>query len=83
MLVVVLCLAVAARASPPHVWFIVVDDLGWGGNVMAPVKKYVPEALPCPDVSFRGAEYATPHIDALAQEGVILDNYYVQARRAG
>ena len=32
------------------------------------------------DLHFRGAEFTTPNIDALAQSGVILDQYYVQAR---
>ena len=31
------------------------------------------------DVSFHGASgYSTPHIDALAQSGIILNQYYVQ-----
>jgi arylsulfatase A-like enzyme len=30
------------------------------------------------DVGFHGSEIATPNIDRLAEEGVILDNYYVQ-----
>lgn len=31
------------------------------------------------DVSFRGSEYTTPTIDELAAQGIILDQYYVQA----
>lgn len=31
-------------------------------------------------MSFRGAEFSTPTIDALAQSGIILDQYYVQVR---
>ena len=30
------------------------------------------------DVGFHGAKIATPNMDKLASEGVILDNYYVQ-----
>ena len=30
------------------------------------------------DVGFHGSVIKTPHIDKLASEGVILDNYYVQ-----
>ena len=37
----------------------------------------------CADVGFHGnAGYSTPTIDALAQSGIILDQYYVQARRS-
>ena len=31
------------------------------------------------DVGFHGSKIKTPNIDKLASEGVILDNYYVQA----
>ena len=34
------------------------------------------------DLHFRGAEFTTPNIDALAQSGVILDQYYVQVSRS-
>jgi hypothetical protein len=30
------------------------------------------------DLHFRGAEFTTPTIDALARSGIILDQYYVQ-----
>ena len=30
------------------------------------------------DVGFRGSKIRTPNVDKLANEGVILDNYYVQ-----
>lgn len=31
------------------------------------------------DVGFHGSKIRTPNVDVLAREGVILDNYYVQA----
>ena len=31
------------------------------------------------DVGFNGAEFTTPYIDKLAQEGTILSRYYVQS----
>ena len=34
------------------------------------------------DLHFRGAEFTTPNIDALAQSGVILDQYYVQVSQS-
>ena len=32
------------------------------------------------DVGFHGSKIKTPNIDRLAREGVVLDNYYVQAK---
>ncbi|XP_032482087.1 arylsulfatase B isoform X1 [Phocoena sinus] len=50
-----------ARAGrPPHLVFVLADDLGWN------------------DVGFHGSEIRTPHLDALAAAGVLLDNYYTQ-----
>ena len=48
------------NSKPPHILFILADDLGWS------------------DVGFHGSVIKTPNIDKLANEGVILDNYYVQ-----
>lgn len=45
---------------PPHLVFVLADDLGWN------------------DVGFHGSEIHTPHLDALAARGVLLDNYYTQ-----
>ena len=55
------------QESPrPNIVFILADDLGWN------------------DVGYRNREnedvLQTPNIDALAREGVVLDNYYVQVR---
>ena len=47
------------NSTPPHILFILADDLGWS------------------DVGFHGSVIKTPNIDKLANEGVILDNYYV------
>ena len=47
------------NSKPPHILFILADDLGWS------------------DVGFHGSIIKTPNIDRLANEGVILDNYYV------
>ena len=48
------------NSKPPHILFILADDLGWS------------------DVGFHGSVIETPNIDKLANEGVILENYYVQ-----
>lgn len=49
-----------SKPSPPHILFMLADDLGWI------------------DVGFHGSKIHTPNIDSLAQDGVILDNFYVQ-----
>lgn len=63
-LLLLLLLLSPARASgaaqPPHVVFVLADDLGWN------------------DLGFHGSVIRTPHLDALAAGGVVLDNYYVQ-----
>ncbi|XP_059999160.1 arylsulfatase B isoform X1 [Lagenorhynchus albirostris] len=50
----------AGAGRPPHLVFVLADDLGWN------------------DVGFHGSEIRTPHLDALAAAGVLLDNYYTQ-----
>lgn len=50
----------SGAAQPPHVVFVLADDLGWN------------------DLGFHGSVIRTPHLDALAAGGVVLDNYYVQ-----
>ena len=60
-LVVVAAAITCCSAKPPHIVFIVADDLGFGDLGYA-----------------KGSVMKTPHIDELAHEGVILDNYYVQ-----
>ncbi|XP_039730829.1 arylsulfatase B [Pteropus medius] len=50
----------AGTRRPPHLVFVLADDLGWN------------------DVGFHGSNIRTPHLDALAASGVLLDNYYTQ-----
>lgn len=50
----------AGTGRPPHLVFVLADDLGWN------------------DVGFHGSTIRTPHLDALAAGGVLLDNYYTQ-----
>ena len=66
-----LALALLARAAlaardaglPPHIVFIVADDLGWNDISLHSSPAQIP----------------TPHIDALAAGGVELTNYHVQS----
>ncbi|XP_072035661.1 arylsulfatase J-like [Amphiura filiformis] len=51
------------RRSPPHVVFILVDDLGYNDVGY--------------NAKLHGSAIRTPNIDKLASHGVILDNYYV------
>jgi len=54
--------ATKSLANPPDVLFILADDLGYN------------------EVNFNNASRGirTPHLDALAADGVVLDTYYVQ-----
>lgn len=56
-------LVAAAVPQPPHVLFVLVDDLGHG-NVGFHEKNRPPEV-------------ATPNMDALVAEGVVLNRHYV------
>lgn len=60
LLQLLLLLSPARASGPPHVVFVLADDLGWN------------------DLGFHGSVIRTPHLDALAAGGVVLDNYYVQ-----
>lgn len=52
--------AAAAPAKKPHIVVICVDDLGWNGF----------------GFNSENAEVVTPHVDALAKQGLILDRHY-------
>ena len=49
--------------QPPHIVFILADDLGYNDVGY--------------NAKLHGSAIRTPNIDELASEGVILDNYYV------
>ena len=68
MLKTLLCMAVAATSSmhQPHLLFVLVDDLGH-----ANVGFHWRGGVPPP------AEVATPHIDGLADSGMVLNRHYV------
>ncbi|BAK67182.1 putative arylsulfatase [Sphingobium sp. SYK-6] len=52
----------AAPARPPHIVFIMADDLGYA------------------DLSFTGrTEYATPHIDSIAEQGCFFSDAYANS----
>ncbi|KAK7099476.1 arylsulfatase B-like [Littorina saxatilis] len=58
--VVILASATRANCKPPHIVFIVADDLGWN------------------DVGWNNPKMATPNLNRLAKQGVILGSAYVQ-----
>ena len=58
-----------AAVTKPHILLIVADDLGWND-----VSFHAPAAAD----GTRSAQIPTPHLTALASEGIVLDNFYVQ-----
>lgn len=64
-----------APPSKPHIFFILVDDYGWNdvGFHQNATSSANPDGLPTTSTLLR-----TPHLDALAKEGVRLEAYYVQ-----
>ncbi len=63
LLAVALLSSAVSSAEPPHVLFVLADDLGW-----ASVGFNRAQATP---------EVVTPNIDALVAEGVKLNRHYV------
>ena len=63
--------------SRPHVLLLLVDDLGWNGlgyrRRERAGAKSLGEGL---ERQQAAAELATPHIDALADEGIVLERHY-------
>ena len=60
LLLSVLSLTSGEDVSPPHIIFILADDLGYN------------------DVGYHNHKIITPHIDQLAQSGIILEQHYAQ-----
>lgn len=48
----------ASPHRPPHIVFIMADDMGWN------------------DIGYHDSDVKTPNMDALANNGVKLENYY-------
>ena len=55
-----LATALTSSSSPPHICYILADDLGWN------------------DIGYHNSRIQSPHIDALAHGGLMLDQFYVQ-----
>ena len=60
LILCVLSLICGEYVSPPHIIFILADDLGYN------------------DVGYHNPKIITPHIDQLAQSGIILEQHYAQ-----
>ena len=60
LILCVLSLISGEDVSPPHIIFILSDDLGYN------------------DVGYHNPKIITPHIDQLAQSGIILEQHYAQ-----
>lgn len=80
LLLAILVLLAPTRAeilppTAPHILFILVDDYGWNdiGFHQNATSSANPDGLPTTSTLLR-----TPHLDALAAEGVRLEAYYVQ-----
>ena len=63
-LLAVLMRSCAESAKPPHIFFVIVDDFGWGNVGYHRAEEEHPEV-------------ATPTLDALAKSGVELNRHYV------
>eukprot|EP01060_Flectonema_neradi_P009679 TRINITY_DN16896_c0_g1_i2.p1 TRINITY_DN16896_c0_g1~~TRINITY_DN16896_c0_g1_i2.p1 ORF type:complete len:181 (+),score=37.92 TRINITY_DN16896_c0_g1_i2:36-545(+) len=70
-----LLLSTASSAEVPHVVFILADDYGW--NDVGYHQNTVNSANPSGEVTTNGY-IPTPNIDKICEEGVKLENYYVQ-----
>ena len=73
----------AAIGAKPHVLFIVIDDLGWDDvgfrRCVCTCACSLLHVYMCMySTCVCSHEIRTPHIDALAAKGVVLDRYYVQ-----
>ena len=71
MLFAALGVTIATAASRPNIIFILADDLGWGdlGVFYQNSRR----------TSGNDASLVTPHLDALAAEGVMLTHHYCAA----
>ena len=60
LLLSVFSITTGEDVSPPHIIFILADDLGYN------------------DVGYHNPKIISPHIDQLAQSGIILEQHYAQ-----
>ena len=62
LLLSVFSITTGEDVSPPHIIFILADDLAYN------------------DVGYHNPKIITPHIDQLAQSGIILEQHYDRSR---